>query len=123
MSIKTIIIASTVVLFSFGVQAQETMDHSAHGMTGHGGETSASTKAYEDANARMHEGMAIEYSGDADIDFVRGMIAHHQGAIDMAKVVIEHGKDAEIRTLAEEIIKAQESEIAMMKTWLEKHDK
>jgi len=123
MSIKTIIIASTVVLFSFGVQAQETMDHSAHGMTDTGGEASASTKAYEDANARMHEGMAIEYSGDADIDFVRGMIAHHQGAIDMAKVVIEHGKDAEIRTLAEEIIKAQESEIAMMKTWLEKHDK
>ena len=43
--------------------------------------------------------MDIAFTGDADLDFVNGMIAHHQGAIDMAKVVVGFGKDAEIRKL------------------------
>ena len=69
----------------------------------------------------MHKDMTIKYSGNADADFARGMIPHHQGAIDMAKVVLAHGKDPEIRKLAEEIIKAQETEIAWMKEWLKKN--
>ena len=78
------------------------------------------TRAYKQANDRMHRDMAIRFSGDADRDFVAGMIAHHQGAIDMAKVLLQHGKDAEIRKLAEEIIAAQEKEIVQMREWLAK---
>jgi hypothetical protein len=78
------------------------------------------TRAYRDANAKMHRDMDISYSGDADVDFVRGMIPHHQAAIDMARVVLEHGKDEQIKKLAADVIREQEREIAEMREWLKK---
>ena len=98
--------------------AQEAEDHSGHAM--HGDESPA-TMAFMEANMKMHGGMDIDYTGDADVDFVRGMIAHHQGAIDMARIVLEHGDDAEVTKLAEEIIAAQEGEIRWMTEWLERN--
>lgn len=63
----------------------------------------------------MHEGMMNE---DADVAFACGMIAHHQGAIDMAQVLIEHGQDPQMLALAEAIIAAQVAEMEEMSTWL-----
>lgn len=63
----------------------------------------------------MHEGMMME---DADVAFACGMIAHHQGAIDMAEVLLAHGDDPQMRALAEEIIAAQVDEIEQMTNWL-----
>lgn len=78
---------------------------------------------YAPAMKTMHENMAIAPTGDADVDFMRGMIPHHQGAIDMAQIVLAHGKDPEVKKLAEDVIRAQESEIAFMREWLVKNAK
>lgn len=74
--------------------------------------------AWQRINLDMHAGMSIDFTGDPDTDFMKGMIPHHQGAIDMAKVLLEHGTDADTRALANAIIHAQEEEIAMMQSWL-----
>jgi glutaredoxin len=78
----------------------------------------ASTRAFRQANDEMHAAMAVEFTGDPDTDFLRGMIPHHQGAIAMAEVVIEHGRDPAVRGLAEEIVTAQRAEISEMRGWL-----
>jgi len=78
---------------------------------------SAATKGYKASMMSMMRGMPA-YTGDADIDFMKQMKVHHQAAIDMAKVELEHGKDAQAKTLAQEIVAAQEKEIATIDTWL-----
>jgi uncharacterized protein (DUF305 family) len=71
-------------------------------------------KTMETMMSKMHAHM----TGDADKDFAVMMIPHHQGAIDMAKVELEYGKDPELRDLARKIIDAQESEIKFLNDWL-----
>lgn len=106
-------------------------DHDAHMMHGgmaapSSGETASAdnesaefTKAYVDAMNAMHgpmmDGVMAE---DPDFAFVRGMIPHHQGAIDMAKIVQQYGDDPQTKAWAGQIIEAQEGEIAEMEAWL-----
>jgi hypothetical protein len=82
---------------------------------------SPSTGAFRQANRKMMHGMMVPMSGDPDRDFVAGMLPHHQGAVDMAKVELQYGKDPEMRQLATDIVGAQEKEIGQMKVWQAKH--
>lgn len=81
----------------------------------------AAMNAFMDVNHRMMTDMGMVMSGDPDKDFVAMMIPHHQGAIDMAKVELQYGKDSKLRAMAEAIVKAQEEEIAEMKAWRQAH--
>lgn len=113
---KPLIAAALILAATEG--AAQTTSHTGHAMP----TETPSTKGYVDASAQMHDGMgATQYTGNADVDFIAGMIPHHQGAVDMAKVVLQHGKDPEVRTLAEKVIAAQEAEIAWMQDWLAKN--
>ena len=105
-----------------GMDPSATGHGASHG-TSAGASAAPSTQAFEAANARMHKDMGIPLTGNTDVDFARGMIPHHQGAIDMARIELQYGKDPELRALAEEIIKAQEGEIAFLKAWLAKNAK
>ena len=125
MSAKTIFMTAALSLaIAAPLVAQEMKGHDPSTMQmPAAGTESPSVKAYVAANDKMHNDMAVKYSGNADVDFVRSMIPHHQGAIDMARVELQFGKDPEIRKLAEAVIKAQEAEIAEMQTWLKAHAK
>jgi len=68
----------------------------------------------QDAMGRMMAGMAVQPSGNVDRDFALMMIAHHQGAIDMAKAELRYGRNEQLRRLAQGIVVEQDSEIAMM---------
>lgn len=90
--------------------------HSGHSMPD--APADATIAEWQAISERMHAGMAIAYTGDVDVDFARGMIAHHQGAVEMAKLAIANGTDPEIRALAENIVAAQTEEIAFLEGWL-----
>jgi uncharacterized protein (DUF305 family) len=72
---------------------------------------------------KMHAAMnSVEGSGNRDVDFVKLMLPHHQGAVEMAKAELTYGRDPQMRRLAQEIITDQVSEIQLMKLWLKQHD-
>jgi uncharacterized protein (DUF305 family) len=75
------------------------------------------------ADDEMMRRMDVPLTGDADRDFVATMLPHHEGAVDMARIELQYGRDPELRALAEAIIKAQMQEIALMIRWQETHDK
>jgi len=78
-------------------------------------------KAFKAADHHMMEQMSAGYTGDTDQDFVTHMLPHHEGAVEMAKIQLQHGKDPALKQLAREIIKAQDKEIQFMKAWQAKH--
>lgn len=83
-----------------------------------GAGASPADKAFAESMRRMMKDMDTKPTGDTDKDFVMMMMPHHQGAIDMAKVELQYGKDPMLRKMAADIVKAQEKEIAEMKAWM-----
>ncbi len=84
----------------------------------------AGREGFDAANKKMMSGMASggpASSGNADLDFVRMMMPHHQGAVDMGQIELELGRDQELRALAHDIVVAQRAEIAQMTAWLRRN--
>ncbi len=92
--------------------------HAGHGPAAQRAAGSPSTAAFLAANEKMHREMALQFTGDADRDFAAAMIPHHQGAIDMARIQIQYGRDPDMRRLAETVIREQEREIAELRAFL-----
>jgi len=99
-----------------------TMDaYADHDMTGDA--MPVMNKEYNDSMTVMYDEMmsSIEYS-DPDVAFAQGMLNHHIGAVNRAKIQLKYGTDAEMRQLAQEIIHTQQSKIDQMQNWLVKHE-
>jgi uncharacterized protein (DUF305 family) len=72
-------------------------------------------QAMHAAMTAMDRAMAsAPMSGDPDQDFLAMMIPHHQGAVEMARLLLVHGRDPLVRQLADEIIAGQQAEIGSM---------
>ena len=63
---------------------------------------------------------SMKMTGDTDRDFAAIMKAHHRGAIDMAQMELQSGKDAKMRAMAKRIIKDQQKELKELDQWLGK---
>ena len=104
--------------------------HPLRAQSGHAHEHVATTRASTESDVfgralaagmdRMHRDMmAPSPSGNADVDFLATMIPHHEGAVEMARLALVHGRDPLVRQLAEEIIAGQQVEIAAMQARLQ----
>jgi uncharacterized protein (DUF305 family) len=109
---------AVAVLFVGPGAAQTTAEHlnlSRHEATVAGTVDPSFHRAMAEAMDRMTKDMAIPHTGNPDRDFAAMMIPHHQGAIDMAKVQLQFGRDPVLRRLAQAIIVEQQQEIDVMR--------
>lgn len=108
-----------------GMNAMHGTHHTSHTSDGCGNIHSPSSLEYIEINRQMHSGMAINFSCQHEIDFVRGMIPHHAGAVAMCNVLETHlmtSPDAYLSDLCANITRLQRAEIAWMSMWLANRD-
>lgn len=86
-----------------------------------GGADASARTAFMPVETRMKDAMMAASAADADHLWARKMIAHHQGAIEMARVVIAGDPDAAVRTMAQKTIDMQSEDIREMESWLSAH--
>ncbi|MCR5867625.1 DUF305 domain-containing protein [Aquincola sp. J276] len=93
------------------------------------GSSSAPSSGAGRVSSQMHESMmsgmqkmqGMKPTGDTDRDFAEMMRMHHQQAVEMAKVEVQHGKSPELKAMAQKIIKDQQKEIGQLDQWLAKN--
>jgi hypothetical protein len=119
--IALVLLPACLLAGGIGLRSLRAQDGHAH----HAGAADAWSKGDAFARAlaagmdKMHEDMmAPRPTGNPDVDFLATMIPHHAGAVEMARLVLIHGRDPLVRRLAEEIIAGQQAEIAAMEARL-----
>ncbi|GAA0609454.1 hypothetical protein GCM10009422_00270 [Brevundimonas kwangchunensis] len=81
------------------------------------GAPTAGDRAFAASEASMHEKMAAASGETVDQAYIAKMIAHHEGAVEMAEVALRDSRDPEIRRMAQAVVDAQTREIAEMRAW------
>jgi uncharacterized protein (DUF305 family) len=123
-SVAGALLAALALLVIFPAAANDSMhsahDHQANAIRIRGSASNSSPSDFYSematVNSRMHERMAIAPRGNIDQDFIGMMIPHHQGAIDMALVLLKYGHDKRLRRVAQSIIVEQGQEITYLRT-------
>ena len=112
---KKYIIASATIVFALAIQSCNT-ESKKETTTTMDGMTNKDSMTINHKNMEgMHSMNGMKMTGDFDYDFANTMVMHHQSAVDMAKEVISKGSNAEVKTMAQNIVTAQEAEIAQFK--------
>ena len=112
---KKYIIASAVLVFAVAIQSCNTESKKETTTTMDGMTNKDSMKMDQNNMEGMHSMNGMKMTGDFDYDFANTMVMHHQSAVDMAKEVMAKGSNAEVKTMAQNIVTAQEAEIAQFK--------
>lgn len=94
-------------------EQMEAAGHAGHAM----GSPTPGDKAFAASEAEMHRKMAAASGRTIDQAYVAKMIAHHEGAVAMAKVALRDSRDPEIRRMAQSVVDTQTREITEMKAW------
>jgi uncharacterized protein (DUF305 family) len=118
-----IALAAVAALAAGSASAQPATDHSKmdHANPSAGGHMAAADKAFMTSMQKMHKDMMAAKGKTVDASFARKMIAHHEGAIDMAKIELEHGADAKTKQMAQKVIDESNRGIAELRDWLRQH--
>lgn len=99
------------------------MDHSAMpGMKGMKGDHNMmAMDDYMAAMKKMDQAMMSAKGSTPDVTFARKMMAHHQGAIDMAQIQLRHGSDADAKKIAQKTLDENTKSKAELEAWLKAH--
>ena len=112
---KKYIIASATIVFALAIQSCNT-ESKKETTTTMDGMINKDSMTMDHKNMEgMHSMNGMKMTGDFDYDFANTMVMHHQSAVDMAKEVISKGSNAEVKTMAQNIVTAQEAEIVQFK--------
>lgn len=112
---------------SSGSGSGNAMVHSSHNghMTNSGDSLSRYLTEQDSIMMKMMDDMVIrEKSGNASLDFLKGMIPHHEAAIEMAESYLNYeGESEELKTIAKDIITAQKDELKQMNQLVKTYEK